>query len=150
MATKEEVGLAIQLIEERKPLKVFEEMHRKDMGVYAVIKYLDRTAGEVKAVDICKFLGISSARMAVVLKKLETKNLVTKGDSSIDARAKTIKLTEKGKVLAKDLKEQMYYSVEKIVDEFGLEEFQQLMQNIHKLDKILVETRPNEMEVFHD
>ncbi len=148
MANKQEVLLALELFQKNRPQKVFDEMKKKEMGVFSVIKYLNEAEGEVNSVDISKALGISSARMAVLLKKMEKKGLVVKSSSMLDARAVAVKLSDQGEALAENIKAQMFQTMEKIVDEFGLAELEAVMDKLGKIKQILEENMPAKMEGF--
>lgn len=149
MATKEEIIYVMELLYKNRPKKIIDEMKNQEIGSIAVIKYLYKAEDKVKSIDISRFLEISSARMTIILKKLENKNLIEKIDSSSDGRAKYIQLTEKGFKFADKIKKDMQIVAGKIVDEFGLEEFEKTMNNLNKLDKILAENKPN-MEDLND
>lgn len=144
MAKKEDVLLAMELIHESRPKEIFNEFNKLNFGILAVMKYLqdaEEVDKEVNSVDISKFLGISSARMTVLLKKLEKQGMVIKTNSKNDARAKIIQLSEEGRERATFYKEKAYKIAEKIVDEFGMEEFIKLMENLNKFKKIMDEDR---------
>ncbi len=150
MANKEDVLSGLELLYEnlhkhQKNRKGFEDVGNRNKGAVAVILYL-LEKGEAKSVDVSKALNISSARMAVLLKKLESKNMVVKTNSKIDARAIIIKLTDKGSNTAQSIKNEMYNAVEKVIDEVGLEELKKIIDGINKVGKILFENRPSQLE----
>ncbi len=150
MARKEEVFYALELFHKNRPRQIFEKMNKSDVGVFAVIKYLHESEEEVTSADICKFLQISSARMAVLVKRLEKKGLIVKSNSSVDARSKVLKLSAAGKKFAEDLKSQIYGTMEKIVDEFGLDELEELFVKLEKLKAIMDENVPANLEEYND
>lgn len=149
MATKEEIIYVMELLHKNRPKNIIDEIKNQEIGSIAVIKYLYKSEDKVKSIDISRFLGISSARMTIILKKLENKNLIERIDSSLDGRAKYIQLTEKGFKFADKIKKDMQIIAGKIVDEFGLEEFEKTINNLNKLDEILTENKPN-MEDLND
>lgn len=152
MASKEEVESIVELIHKNRPQASFNELHRQDIGIFAVIKYLREAPNEVTSAEISKFLGISSARMSVLIKKLENKELILKISSSNDKRLKVIKLTEKGNNFAEDLKLKIYKSAEKIIDEFGIDEVRRIFEQLNRFKMILEENAPSKinMEDFND
>ncbi len=146
MAKKEDVYLALEMFHSHRPQKTVEELYKSEIGSLAVLKHLHKINGEAKSVDISKIMGISSARMAVLLKKLESRGLIVKSESKTDARAVMIKLSEKGENFVGNLKERMYGTMEKIVDEFGIERLTNMLMDLSKINKILEENMPIDME----
>lgn len=144
MATNEEVNLVLDILFKNRPQKVFDKMEKFDHGIFAVVKYLYTTNGEVKSKDISDFLVISSARMAKLLQKLENKLLVEKYSSSSDARITLVKLTNEGRELAIKMEEYGKLLAQHIIDDFGIErlnnmffelsEFKQIMMTVKKID----------------
>ncbi len=150
MAEKEDILYALELFHKSRPQHVFDEMKNNDMGSFAVIKYIHEVGREVNSAEICKHLKISSARMVVLIRKLEAKNLVVKVNSTNDSRSKIIMLSDKGKETVKRMHDQMYKSAEKVVDEFGIEALKELFDNLNKLKTILKANAPTVMEDEND
>ncbi len=150
MAKKEDVFYALELFHNSRPQKMFDAVNKGEMGAFAVIKLLHDTDKELTSADICKILKISSARMAVLIKKLQAKGIVVKIASEADSRAKILKLTKKGTALANKLKANMFETMSKIVDEFGLEELESMFNKLHKLKLILGENLTINLEEYND
>lgn len=140
----------MEFIHKNKPFHDLDEVHMHERGLGATIVFLAKADGEVKSVDISSFLNISSARMAVILKKLEQKDVIMKATSQTDSRAITISLTAKGHTMAKNLEDNMYQVVSKIVEEIGLEEFYDTFKKIKSIKQIFEENKPMTMEELHD
>ncbi len=150
MAKKEDVFYALELFHNNRPQKMLNEVNRGEMGAFAVIKLLYDADKEITSADLCSQLKISSARMAVLIKKLETKGLVVKTASQADSRAKILKLSEKGVALADKLKADMFETMGKVVDEFGIEELESFFKKLGKLKSILGESLPINLEGYND
>ncbi len=150
MATQQEIKTALELFHRCKPQIRLDELRRQEMGIFAVIKYLNDAPETVNSVELCNFLGVSSARMAVLLKKLESKGLIVKKSSKTDARSKIVILSEKGKKLAEIIKSQMQETVGKIVDEFGLEKLENMFSDLQKIKTIVDSTSFLHMEELND
>ncbi len=150
MATQKEVQELLNLMKCNKPYHVFEEMRQIDHGVLGVMKVLYDERKEVISKDICRELGISSARVAVLIKKMEAKGLIVKKTYENDARISIISLTEKGEKLAKNMRSQMFVVAEKIVDEFGLERLKEMFGDMEKLKSIMRENISFLQEVDND
>lgn len=147
MATEEEVLKTMKFMHENRPEKVFEHINRQDLGVFAVIKYIHESTEEINSADISKHMKISSARITVLLRKLENKGMIEKSDSAKDARVKIIKLTDKGWKVADEHRKFVCKMAEKIVDEFGFEELEDLMYNLSRL-KGIIEVEKNYFDKF--
>lgn len=146
MATKEEITEIMELIRKNKPQRVFKNLNDREMGLFAVIGYLSESNGEVTSSDISKFLCVSSARIAIMIKKLEKREFIEKIDSSKDKRVKVIKLTQKGHNLSNKLDKHANDVVEKIIDEFGLKELKDFFETMERLKIVLDENAPSDME----
>ncbi len=137
MATKAEIEIVEKLLHENRPHKAFENVAKAEMGVLAVIRYLHRTEEETNSKDISRSLGISSARMAILLKKLENRNWITKVNSPTDARAVVVCLSDKGKEELEKKKKQMEDAIGEMIDEVGVEELEKMFQNLNKIKDIM-------------
>lgn len=72
-------------------------------GEKAILVFLEQKK-EVSAGDISNFLNVSTARIAVVLKNLEKKDLIKKTTSQTDKRKTIVCLTKKGEDCCKNLR----------------------------------------------
>ncbi len=139
MAKPEEIEKALSLFETYKPSHCFEEMQKTDMGMFAVLKYLNEQEEPVKSKDISDDMRVSSARMAILLKKLEAKNLIKKSPSQKDKRITLVELTEQGFSIEQKIKNHVYQMVEHIVDEIGVEELEQTFINLQKMHLSMID-----------
>ncbi len=150
MTQRDDVLYALELVHKNRPNEVFDEMNKSEVGFFAVIKYLYESSIDVTSADICKHLKISSARMAVLIKKLEKKGLVVKINSDKDARIKVLKLSKKGTEFAHKMKAHMYETMKKIIDEFGLDEIEELFSKLSRLKCIMKENLPRNLGEYND
>ncbi len=139
MASQEEVVEILKFIQKGHPKNVSEEMNKHEFGTFAVIKYLHDHRDGVKSADICKASKISSARMAVLLKKLEAKDIIKKEASLTDARAILVKLTPNGERMAKKAEEHIFDSISQAIDEIGFEELKNILRKMKRLHEIFQE-----------
>ena len=68
---------------------------------------------------ISEKLHVSTARVAVLLKKLVAKGLVTKGRDPVDARVTVVALTPLGAQTVQDLADHMHQQVGLLIDQIG-------------------------------
>lgn len=137
MAKKEDVLKAIALLHENHPRRTFDELNKDKMGYLAVIHFLRNVDRQVTSKEISDCLHVSSARMTVILKKLQKEEVITKEKSTEDARALIVTFTEKGKERAVLLHQKRYELVESIVDEFGIDEIENLFYKLTKIHNIM-------------
>lgn len=141
MANKEEIEIVLDLLHQNRPVHSYESLMKNEIGIMGVIKFLSESEiagkGEIKSKDISDELKISSARMTVLLKKLETKGLVEKTVSKIDARVVFVKLSDKGSKFASIARAKMNESAENLIDEFGIEHLVRVFSDMQKIKNIM-------------
>ena len=92
MASPEQIDQILDLLKKYAPEKRYREFNRTTMGAGAVLLYLSNADASVSAGQIGRFLNVSSARVAVLLKKMEGKGMITTGHPLSDARITTGRL----------------------------------------------------------
>lgn len=145
MATKNQVSEICKIIEQVRPVKAFNVVNKHEMGIFAVIKFISENE-EVKSVDISNFLGISSARMTVLLKKLEKKGIIAKKNCEVDARVVLVSLTEKGLEFAGKIKTKVESNVSMLIDEYGYDKLISLFLELVQIKSILDKNTSTDME----
>lgn len=133
MAKPEEIEKILSLFEIFKPNHCFEEIQKTDMGMFAVLKYLREQKKPVKSKEISDGMQVSSARMAILLKKLEAKNLIEKSHSQKDKRITLVELTEEGFLIDEKIRSHIYQMAEQMIDEIGIEELEKTFINLQKI-----------------
>ncbi|MFI3176628.1 MAG: MarR family winged helix-turn-helix transcriptional regulator [Eubacteriales bacterium] len=139
MATKEEIREGMRLFHENRPHHAFDEMREHESGTIAVLKFLSEQETNVKSKDISSALGISTARMAVLLKKMERKGFIIKTNSQVDGRITIVSLSEQGHRIMNTIHQQMECSIEKLVDQFGLDKIRDVFQCMNEFKGIIHE-----------
>lgn len=134
MARKEDVILIKNIFENGS-----KEITNTEIGLIATIKFLYKVKTDVTSKDISDALHVSSARMTILLKKLEKGNLVIKEQSKKDARSINIKLTEHGTKKAQEFERSFDLSIEKLLDIFSVEELIKLLENMVILRNVFKE-----------
>ncbi|ONI45147.1 hypothetical protein AN641_04695 [Candidatus Epulonipiscioides gigas] len=139
MATKQEIEYGLKLFHENNPRIIFDKMKNDTAGVFATLKFLDRTGGNIRATDISQELNVSTARMTVILRKLYERELITKTPDEQDGRSQLITLTPSGKEMTRNLHQQMHITIGKIIDEVGIEEFEKVFKVLAKIREFTIE-----------
>lgn len=137
---REDVLFIMDLFERSKPEKAFREVHRRKEGILAVLAFLYYQDGAVSSKEISQYMAVSSARMTVILQKLEQKECIEKKKSTKDTRGIDVVLTEKGREVIAEMEEKKYMSFARIVDEIGFAELKTMFQKLKAIKTILDET----------
>ena len=96
MATQEQIASILSQLVALHPADCFKPIDAANAGLGAVLRLLYLDDQPVTAGTIREKLHVSTARVAVLLKKLVAKGLVTKGRDPVDARVTVVALTPLG------------------------------------------------------
>ncbi|MDD6798905.1 MAG: MarR family winged helix-turn-helix transcriptional regulator, partial [Firmicutes bacterium] len=121
MATEEQVALVLEYLEKVKPADFFKTFNDISVGSGAVLRYLFETGGEVTAGNISDFMHVSTARVAVLIKKMVLQGLVTKESRADDARITVVHITPAGEEQIRRMRDEMFSQVSKVIDKVGME-----------------------------
>ena len=141
MATKQEISKMIDLLECNKRNESFAKLQHIKQGMEGVLRILSNNDKPIKSKEISDELCISTARMAVLLKKMEHKGLITKETSISDARNTMVSLTKAGKKEITSIKEGFLKVASKIHDEIGYENMEMVFSVLDKIDEIIANTK---------
>lgn len=94
MATQEQIRRIFQKMRESHPKEFFHHMDETQAGIGAVLRLLYIEKKPVTAGKISDTLGISTARVAVLLRKMESRGLIIKEKNPLDARVTIVRLTD--------------------------------------------------------
>jgi len=78
-------------------------------------------------------MGISTARVAVILNNLENKEYITREMDSSDRRKILVRLTEKGKMRIVDEHKQLFENTRFVIREIGEEDAHELIRILQKI-----------------
>ena len=114
---------AIKLIEkmrENNPYPFLDRLGKEGRGIQFILTYLNQHENEeVIASDLSRNMGVSTARISVLLKKMEEKGLIEKNVSNDDNRRVKLALTDKGRKINEERYERMINEHIKLIDEVG-------------------------------
>lgn len=135
MATIEQTELVLELLREAFPQRFVKTLRDGNAGIGAVLQLLDKTSATVTARTISEFLNISTARVSILLKKMEKKGFIKKEKDAHDARVTNVYLSVKGEEKARQIKSKLYKQVGMVIDKIGMErmtEFITICQEINE------------------
>lgn len=121
MITEEKRRLAKDFIMSR-PTKFPPEMNATSAGIGLVMKLLfSSPSGKLTAGEISEAMCVSTARVAVLLKKMEKKGLIVKSVDESDARVTNVRLSDVGYETVKAMREDMIERASMLIDKLGEE-----------------------------
>ncbi len=139
MATSEEIELLFEQLKKAPPSECFQNFDRNTAGIRAILKLLSEADSKVTAGKISECMQVSTARVAVLLKKMVAKGLIEKESDSADGRVVVVKLSEHGRQTAEKVKEDLYRHLGEMIDRVGMErmlEFAEISKEIHSVMKM--------------
>lgn len=138
MATNEQIEILLEKLKQAPPSEYFQKFDMNAAGIRAILKLLNETDSKVTAGKISERMNVSTARVAVLLRKMEAKGLIEKERDITDARVVVVKLSEHGKQVADKFKENVYTHISELIDKIGMEkmlEFAEISNEIHAVMK---------------
>lgn len=91
-------------------------------GIGFVLYQLDKADGEVIAGDLAAKMQVSTARIASLLKTMESKQLIVRRQSPVDSRKIIVELTNDGRYHLDELKAELRQKVEFLISCIGYDD----------------------------
>lgn len=128
MATKEQIEYIVRELPKAHPANFFKVFNDSNTGIGFAIKLLYAAEdNRLSAGAISEAMGVSTARVAVLLKKMEGKGLITRESDRADARVTVVCLSEAGKTVAAQMQENMLGHISYVIDTVGMEKLKQFI-----------------------
>ena len=121
MATRDQIEKIALLLDESHPRKFMQKRNETNAGIGAVLNFLFDSKQPMTAGSISKFMNVSTARVAVLLKKMESRGFICRATGAADARTVVVSLTAIGTETVKKLRENMYQDIDILIDTIGME-----------------------------
>lgn len=133
---------AIELIHKMRPSRsdFINQLNMTDRGIHFILGYLEEAKGKVIAGDLAKQLNVSTARIAVLIKKMESRDLIRTYNSPEDARKTVIEITAIGKEQAEAFKEELILGMEKLIEVVGVEDIEEFIRISIKIKEAIEKT----------
>lgn len=128
MATTAQIERMLAELEGIHPVAFFRRMDETQAGIGAVLRLLHTSEEEITAGKISEVLNISTARVAVLIRKMAAKGLITKARSSADARVTMVGLTELGVRTVEEMRREMYRQMGLVIDAVGEERLREFLK----------------------
>lgn len=134
---KEQIDTLLKKMVEAKPFELFNQIDETNKGMGFILGFLYKTKGDVYSIDIANALDVSTARIAVLLKKLEASELIIKSKCLCDARKIKVSLTEKGILKTEEAIEFLYSYFDKILSVVTIDEFNEFIRISEKIQNAI-------------
>lgn len=135
MHDQKQIEQLMQAMLEAQPKDLARFMSENQAGIRAVLRLLRESDEVVTAGRIAQEMGVSGARVAVLLKKMAAKDLIVKEPAKDDARVTTVRLTPHGLEIAQAMRQELFDQIGKVIDQVGMDrmiEFVSIAKEIQK------------------
>ena len=139
MSTREDAKAFLNELYSSIPKSFYSKIEMTQRGFGFILDYLEQAEGEVVAGDFAKKMNVSTARVAVLLKKMEENGFVIRRTSSKDARRTVVEITPAGAAFVDDLKEQALSRVELLLEQVSKEDLDTYVRISRKISKVMGE-----------
>ncbi|MBO4688949.1 MAG: MarR family transcriptional regulator [Clostridiales bacterium] len=127
-----------------KPLSFLQKIDIQGMGIGNVLGFLLRSEGPVSAGEISEYMNVSTARVAVLIKKMAEKGLITRETDPEDRRRVMCSITPSGRgVLEEKEKEILLYS-RAVIEHFGTDRVQEFIESCREIKSVVEKVEEQE------
>lgn len=140
MATQEQVNKIFSELIQSQPIELMQLLNGAKAGIGFVLNMLNSADHPVTAGEISNAMNVSTARVAVLLRKMVNKKYITKEADKSDGRITIVKLTELGKQTAAAMQREMHEHLSVIIDSLGMDKINQFIALSNEI-KTVAETK---------
>ncbi len=137
MAKEQEVLSLLNEFHNIQPLSFLQHIDMTSMGIGNVLGYLCASGREVTAGEISDYMNVSTARVAVLLKKMSDKDLIRRRSDPSDKRKVMVSITAKGMQAFDEKKKEILLYAGAIVDHFGKEKVEDFIESCRSIREIV-------------
>ncbi|MBQ5967346.1 MAG: winged helix-turn-helix transcriptional regulator [Clostridiales bacterium] len=146
MASDKEVIALLQEFSSIHPLEFLQKLDVQSMGISNVLCFLMCADHEVTAGEISDYMNVSTARVAVLLKKMSDKGLIEKHADPSDARRVMVAITDSGKALFEEQQREILLYSGAVVDHFGVDKIKEFIENCRQIRQIVDKVEQQEIQ----
>lgn len=121
MVSDQEVCAILEDFNRIRPIEFLQQIDITSMGIGNVLGFLERSDHIVTAGEISEYMNVSTARVAVLLRKMSEKGLIEKKSDPKDARRVLVTITDSGRKVLHEKREEILIYSKAIVERFGKE-----------------------------
>ena len=127
----------LKRLSEAWPKNFVQEVDAQSRGLQTILHYLAASTGEVCAGDLSKKFCVSTARIAVALKKLSGKGLVETCPSAADRRRVVVKITQAGRAEVQKSMDELTALIKYLMREVGESDMNEFLRIFSKINGLL-------------
>lgn len=127
MATPEQIKMTLDALQATHPKELFRAMDMNQVGIGAVLRLVYEAEDTVTAGKIADFMCVSTARVAVLLKKMAAQGLIVKETDAKDARITVVRLSEQGTERVEAMRSRLYAHIGAVIDKVGMDRIQEFV-----------------------
>ena len=139
MATQEEIKTVMHMLEEFRPFHNVDRLDATDRGIASIMLCLSKQDKPITAGEISERVGVSTARIAVLLRKMSARDLVATGSDPSDARKTLVTISERGKATVDKMAAEHSVFVSTIIDRIGFERTKEFIRISKEIGGIFCE-----------
>lgn len=136
MATKEQINYVFINMIQSQPVEFLRLINGAKEGIGCVLKILNDEDCPVTAGEISNKMNVSTARVAVLLRKMVNKNYIIKETDKFDARITIVKLTDFGRQTANAMQSEMQEHLSTVIDSVGMDKINQFIALSNEIKEI--------------
>ncbi len=136
-ATKEEVQSIVKRFYESRTKLSMTKLDKNNIGAVLLLRYLAKANRPVSAVEISRFMNVSTARVAVLLRTMSEKGLIIKTVDGSDARKVCVSISEKGKEHINEANTQFMELMTEIITKVGVERMETFLEISQEINAVI-------------
>lgn len=145
MATPEQIETVLHALEDSQPKHLFRTIDISQAGIGAVLRQLTEATDTLTAGKIAEEMNVSTARVAVLLKKMAAKGLILKEADVCDARVTVVRLTPKGRETAASLRSHICSHIGEVIDTVGMDRMLEYVEISRQIQDTIQHFAPPEL-----
>lgn len=141
MNDEEKARHYLEVMYESRPKNFVKEVDAQSRGLQMILHFLSKSTGEVCAGDLSKKFHVSTARIAVALKKLSSKGMVETCAAEEDKRKVIVKITDAGRAEVKKSIDEMVCFMKFLLQGIGEDDLKEFLRIFAKINALLDKTQ---------
>ena len=137
MNEEEKAKYYLQMLYETRPKNFVQEVDSQSRGLQTILHYLAMSTDEVCAGDLSKRFKVSTARIAVALRKLTEKGLAETYPSAMDKRKVVVKITDAGRAEVQKSIGEAVQLMKFLVREMGEDDLNEFLRIFARINELL-------------
>ncbi|MCQ2465345.1 MAG: MarR family transcriptional regulator [Oscillospiraceae bacterium] len=123
LITREETEIILERLVKSRPKKLFTHVDTENAGIMCLLKFLLDSGRPVTAGEISTYMHVSTARVAVLIKKLEKNSMIEKLADPSDARKTMVSISDNGIQTVNANREKCLDFFSAVIERTGKEKF---------------------------